>query len=339
MEGAAAEKVAGGKLVRIKVNYDDVVRDIRIYGDFFLHPEDAIEDIEKSLLGLKSNADESLIQSIISEVVEAKGIQMLGITPEVLTKVIKKAMVKWRVIPLHVTDAFTAMAIDEAVSEAVANGMQPTIRFWRWKPSAVSIGYFQSMNDEISLDVCKELGVDVVRRRTGGGAVYHDYDGEITYSIIAPEWMFPKGIHESYNIICGWVVAGLKQLGINAQFVPINDIVADGKKISGNAQTRRNGVLLQHGTILYDLDIRKMFSLLKVSQEKISDKMVKAVEERVTRLLNFGNFSLDECYQALLKGFVDGKVWEFGKLSDGELKRAEELAKIRYSTQEWNFKR
>lgn len=339
MEGIAAEKVHGGKLVRVKVNYDDVIHDIKIYGDFFLHPEDSIEDIEKSLVGVKSDADESLIASIISEVVDVKGIEMIGITPEAVAKVIKKAMVKWRVIPLHVTDAFTAMAIDEAVSESVANGMQPTIRFWRWQPSAVSVGYFQSLNDEVNLDACKESNVDVVRRRTGGGAVYHDYQGEITYSVIAPEWMFPKGIHESYNLICGWIIAGLKRLGIEAQFIPINDIVVNGKKISGNAQTRRNGVLLQHGTILYDLDARKMFSLLKVSQEKISDKMIKAVEERVTRVLNFGNFSMDECYQALLKGFTDGKAWEFGKLTDAEVSHAEELARNRYKTQEWNFKR
>ena len=339
MEGVAAEKIHGGKLVRVKVNYDDVIHDIKISGDFFLHPEDAIEDIERSLVGLRSNADESTIAGIISEVVDVKGIQMVGITPESVAKVVRKAMVKWRVIPLHVTDAFTAMAIDEAVSESVANGMQPTIRFWRWQPSAVSIGYFQSMHDEVNLDACKELGVDVVRRRTGGGAVYHDYHGEITYSVIAPEQMFPKGIHESYNVICGWVISALKQLGIEAQFIPINDIIVNGKKISGNAQTRRNGIMLQHGTILYDLDVRKMFSLLKVSQEKISDKMIKAVEDRVTRLIDFGNFSLDELYQALLKGFTDGKVWEFGKLTDDEAARTEELARARYRTEEWNFKR
>src|SRR3990170_1329263 len=95
---------------------------------------------------------------------------------------------KWRVIPLHVTDAFKAMAIDEAVFEFVgAKKSPPTIRFWRWQPSAVSIGYFQSAEDEVNLDACKQFGVDVVRRRTGGGAVYHDYNGEITYSVIASE--------------------------------------------------------------------------------------------------------------------------------------------------------
>ncbi|TAL48202.1 lipoate--protein ligase family protein [archaeon] len=246
---------------------------------------------------------------------------------------------KWRIIPLHATDAFTAMAIDEAVSESIARGSLPTLRFWRWQPSAVSIGYFQSIEDEVNLEKCKEIGVDVVRRRTGGGAVYHDYDGEITYSVIGPQEMFPHSIHDSYKLICGWVINGLKNLGIEAQFAPINDILVGGKKISGNAQTRRNGILLQHGTILYNLDVRKMFSLLKVSQEKISDKMIKSVEDRVTRLVDFGSFSMQDTYQALLKGFTEGTEFEFGKLTQEEINRAHELANERYRKQEWNFMR
>lgn len=247
---------------------------------------------------------------------------------------------KWRAIPLHTTDAFTAMAIDEAVSESVSQGKSPpTIRFWRWNPSAVSIGYFQSIQDEVNLDACKEFGVDVVRRKTGGGTVYHDYNGEITYSVTAPENILPKGITESYHEICGWLIRGLKNLGIDAQFVPINDVVAGGRKISGNAQTRRNGVVLQHGTVLYDLDIKKMFTLLKISQEKISDKMIKAVEDRVTRVLNFRQISLEDLYKALLQGFTEGKDYEFGELSEEEKNRAAKLSGSRYKKEEWNFMR
>lgn len=246
---------------------------------------------------------------------------------------------KWRLIPLHVTDAFSAMAIDEAVSESVASGKNPTMRFWRWKPSAVSIGYFQGIEDEVNLDSCKTNEVDIVRRRTGGGAVYHDFDGEITYSVIGPEEIFPKGIRESYQLICGWVINGLSKIGIDAQFVPINDIVVGQKKISGNAQTRRNGVLLQHGTILYDVNVEKMFSLLKISKEKISDKMIKAVQERVTRVLDYNEVGIEELYKALLDGFVEGKEFEIGSLTEEEIKRANELAKEKYSTHGWNFLR
>lgn len=237
------------------------------------------------------------------------------------------------------TDAFLAMGIDEAISEAVAAGGPPTIRFWRWNPSAVSIGYFQCINDEVDVELCKESNVDIVRRRTGGGAVYHDYSGEITYSVIAPEAMFPKNIIESYNVVCGWIISGLNNLGVAAEFKPINDIIVGGRKISGNAQTRRGGVLLQHGTVLCDLDIKTMFSLLKVSKEKISDKFIAAVEERVTSLIKHNITDMNKVYDALFSGFTQGKDWSFGELTTQETSRAAELAVARYKTDEWNFQR
>ncbi|MGA3021026.1 MAG: lipoate--protein ligase family protein, partial [Candidatus Micrarchaeales archaeon] len=181
---------------------------------------------------------------------------------------------RWRIIPLEIHDAYLNMSIDEALLESIRDGKSdPTIRFYRWQPSAVSIGTFQSMEKEVNLERCKELGVDYIRRITGGGAVYHDFSGEITYTILGPLSYFPQGIRESYKFICDWVISGLRLIGIEAAFVPINDIVIEGKKISGNAQTRKQGILLQHGTVLYNTDVRKMFSVLKVSTEKISDKM------------------------------------------------------------------
>ena len=147
---------------------------------------------------------------------------------------------KWRVIPLEAHDAYINMGIDETLLEFVRDGKsQPTIRFYRWQPSAVSIGTFQSMNKEINIAKCKELGIGYIRRMTGGGAVYHDFSGEITYSVIAPLSYFPKGIRESYRFVCDWVINGLGTLGIEATFAPINDILVNGRKISGNAQTRR----------------------------------------------------------------------------------------------------
>jgi lipoate-protein ligase A len=247
---------------------------------------------------------------------------------------------KWRVIPLEVHDAYLNMSIDEALLEFIRDGKSdPTIRFYRWHPSAVSIGTFQSMEKEVNVERCKELGVDCIRRITGGGAVYHDFSGEITYSILGPLSYFPKGIHESYKFICDWVIAGLKLIGIESSFVPINDIVIEGKKISGSAQTRKQGILLQHGTVLYDTDVRAMFSVLKVSTEKISDKMIKNVEERVTSVSRYSNISIDELYEALLEGFTEGKDFQFGRLKTDELKRANDLSSSIYRTDAWNFNR
>jgi len=247
---------------------------------------------------------------------------------------------KWRIMKLEVHDAYLNMGTDQAIMESVEAGKSaPTIRFYKWMPSAVSIGRFQSMQEEVDIEKCKELGVSYIRRVTGGGAVYHSNSGEITYSVIAPVSIISKDIRESYRIICGWVIDGLSKLGINASFAPINDIVVDGKKISGNAQTRSKGIILQHGTILYDLDIKTMFTVLRVSEEKISDKLIKSVEDRVTCARNYADISLEGLYEKLLEGFTVGKEFGFNSCTEDEMKRADTLAKSVYSSDSWNFDR
>ncbi len=243
----------------------------------------------------------------------------------------------WRVIEYAENGAFMNMAIDEAVGEAVASGASPpTMRFYGWKPDAVSIGYFQRLEDVVDTARCAADGVDVVRRRTGGGAVFHDGYGEITYSVIGPEALFPKDIIASYRLICGWVSDSLAMLGIESEFKPINDIAAGGRKISGNAQTRRGGVLLQHGTVLYSVDAARMFSYLRVSDEKIRDKMIASAQERVTSVSRMRHIPRERLCEALLSGFTHGKDFSPAPLSEGERARACALALSRYSSDAWN---
>ncbi len=253
---------------------------------------------------------------------------------------------RWRLLGLSENDAHMNMAIDEAIARCLANGEAPnTIRFYRWNPSAVSIGYFQSMSEEVNLDLCREMQIDVVRRNTGGGAVYHDHNGEITYSVIV-DLNYPRissDIVESYKTVCKGLVIGLRKLGVEAEFKPINDIVVGGKKISGNAQTRRLGVLLQHGTVLIDANISKMFKVLKISDEKISDKMIKAAEDRVTNLkkLLMRDVSFKEVFHALKWGLertLDIALEE-GDLTDKEQRLALQLKREKYLDKSWNFKR
>lgn len=247
---------------------------------------------------------------------------------------------KWRIVELETHDAYFNMAMDEAVSEGIMNGSSPpTIRFYTWKPGAVSIGYFQSMKDEVNLDTCRELGIDCIRRWTGGGAVYHDAIGEITYSLIAPASLFPKNIIKSYEVICGCIVDGLRTLGIDSVFSPVNDVLVEGKKISGSAQTRRSGVLLQHGTVLYDTDLATMFSVLNVSRQKITDKMIRTAQERVTSISKQINAGKEDVYLALLRSFTKDKDYETGTWSENEIFRAKALAEQKYKTEEWSFLR
>jgi lipoate-protein ligase A len=251
----------------------------------------------------------------------------------------------WRLIPLEVHSAALNMAVDEALLGSVSRGESPNVvRFYRWRPSAVSIGYFQSLMDEVDLDACRRLGVDVVRRITGGGAVYHDFHGEVTYSVIAREDSgLPRDILESYRVICRGIVEGLRRLGLEAEFKPINDVVLNGRKVSGNAQTRRMGCILQHGTILVDLDLKAMFQVLKVGGAKISDKALKSVEERVTSVRKeLGKpIALEEAYTALMEGFREALKADFkpSKLSRGELEEAERLARSKYGSSEWLYLR
>ncbi|MCA9478543.1 MAG: lipoate--protein ligase family protein, partial [Nanoarchaeota archaeon] len=186
----------------------------------------------------------------------------------------------FRYFSLQPFSAAMNMALDEVFMEEVKQGKEPVLRLYQWKPSAVSIGYFQGIKYEVDQQACKENGVDIVRRQTGGGAVFHEQ--EITYSIIAPQGTFSTYILKSYEKICGYLVAALKSLGVEAKFSPINDIVVADRKISGNAQTRKNGILLQHGTIICKVDVEKMFSLLKVGKEKRSDKLIQSVKKAVT---------------------------------------------------------
>ena len=245
----------------------------------------------------------------------------------------------FRMIPFQYFDAFTNMALDEAIMERVRTGESlPVIRFYGWQPSAVSIGFFQGIRDEANLAEARAAGVNVVRRQTGGGAVYHDQFGEVTYSIIGREDLFPRNILKSYQFICDDILFALQTLGVNARFVPINDILVGEQKISGSAQTRRNGVLLQHGTVLYNVDVERMFAILNVSQEKISDKLVKSVKKRVTCMSDLTKSSMSDLIHALEIGFSRNRIIESASYSQGELERAQQLVKEKYLTETWNFR-
>jgi len=247
---------------------------------------------------------------------------------------------RWRLIPFQYHNAAVNMAIDEAVAEAISfNEAAPTVRIYGWRPSAISIGRFQSAEDEVELEECRRRGIDLVRRRTGGGAVYHDEEGEITYSVICPERMVSKDINTSYRDICQLIVSGLAAIGIEAEFKPINDISVGGRKISGSAQTRRQGVFTMHGTILFDVDPETMFSVLKVGRTKISDKDLVSFQDRVTSVRDVSEATLEELLLAMYNAFVEGKEWFLDDLSRDERARVEVIARDRYSNNEWNLSR
>lgn len=148
----------------------------------------------------------------------------------------------------------------------------------------MTIGYFQVADDEIDIKACRRNGVDIIRRITGGGAVYHDH--ELTYSIALPlsADCLSGPITASYELLTRPLIDALENFGATAQFAPVNDILVSGKKISGSAQTRREGALLQHGTILISIDRIKMFSFLKVPSVKTLERGFDDPGQRVIAL-------------------------------------------------------
>lgn len=216
------------------------------------------------------------------------------------------------------------MAIDHAIYESVANGREPpTIRFYKWQNNSVSIGAYQDPR-EINLKACKKHGVEIVRRITGGRAVYHDTN-DFTYSVIAPIKIFGFSIKNAYMQICNSIIDTLKELGISSTLENKNDIVVDGKKISGNAsRAMDNGIHLQHGTIIYDINMKVMPEVLNIPKD--------LVKEKVTSILEHRNLGHNEVYEALKKNFTFEKDYYIEKLSKYEEVRSEDLAKTKYSS-------
>ena len=251
---------------------------------------------------------------------------------------------QWRLLQTGLNNAYANMAIDRAILVANSKGVvPPTVRFYGWVPSAISIGYFQSLTEEIDLEACKKLGVDYVRRITGGGAVFHDK--EVTCSMVISESHpeVPTNILKSYGRICGAVIKGLYHLGIESQYAPINDIITNGKKISGNAQTRKLGTVLQHGTIILDVDVDTMFSVLKVPNEKIKDKLITDVKQRVTSIKHCmgKEMSFSEVSLAMKHGFEEEFKIELveGELCKEEHELAMKFEKECFSAKSWNQRR
>ena len=251
----------------------------------------------------------------------------------------------WRLL-ITKTDSYKEqMAIDEANIEAVASGESPPIvRVCYFKKPSVSIGFFQSVFKEVDVALCAKEGIEIFRRMTGGGAVYKDPQREINYSFIISERdeRVSLDVIESYKIICGAIIKGLnEEFGINTVFKPINDIIVNNKKISGNAQTRREGVILQHGTILIDVDYDKMFSLLKISSEKIRGKLINSAKERVTSLSKEleRKVLFEDVERSVIRGFEDtfNVKLILDELKRKEIERARFLYKYKYDTEEWNF--
>lgn len=274
---------------------------------------------------------------------------------------------QWRFLDTGSQPAAMNMAIDEAILTIHSLGKTPpTLRFYTWKPAALSIGYFQKAEKEINFDKLKEYGLDFVRRQTGGRAVLHDQ--ELTYSVTISEQYpgMPSQVNEAYRVISNGLLKGFRSLGLKAEMVSLAseeekakyaslgssacfdspswyELVVEGKKVAGSAQTRQKGTILQHGSILLDWDVDMLFDVLQFSSERLKERMKAAFLDKAVAINQLGTkkVSLEEAKEAFFQGFADGLHIELipGELTAEEQELAERLAEEKYSSQEWNHKR
>jgi lipoate-protein ligase A len=257
-------------------------------------------------------------------------------------------MKNWRLLKLETHRAFMNMAIDEAVLTARTIDRVPnTLRLYQWKPSVVSVGRNQNPESEVYLENCRKLGVNVVRRMTGGGTVYHDERGEVTYSFVAKTRdLGVKEITAVYAKVYSGIEDALRLLGITADFNEGDakncpNLTIKGRKISGSSQAHKRETILQHGTLLLDVDLEKMFTLLRVPWAKTCMEVVGIAKNKITSLKQeIGHaVSAETAANALAVGFRNtlGAVMVEGELSAFEVELAEKFCREKYATDDWNF--
>ena len=274
---------------------------------------------------------------------------------------------KWRFIDSNNRSPYYNMALDEALLEWHRKGeIPPTIRFYGWNPPTLSIGYFQKAEKEINFDKVKELGLGFVRRPTGGRGVLHDE--ELTYSVIVSEEYpnMPKTVTEAYRVISEGLLEGFRSLGLEAYFaIPRSEeeknslknprssvcfdapswyeLVVEGRKIAGSAQTRQKGVILQHGSILLEIDEDKLFSVFNYPNDRVKERMQRAFRSKAVAINAIAGrkIPIEEAKEAFYKGFASALDIDLEPytLSEEEEAYVEELARTKYGSDEWNFKR
>ncbi len=243
----------------------------------------------------------------------------------------------WLLLPPEPLDPQMQVALDETLTLAVGRGdRQPTLRFWAWSAPAVVLGRFQSVRNEVNEDVAAHEGITLIRRISGGGAMFIEPEGAITWSIYAPEGIV-KGLDfpESYAFFDSWVIEALRELGVRAWYAPLNDITSDGGKIGGAAQARRGGAVLHHTTMAYQMNLDRMARVLRVGKEKLSDKGVKSADRRVGPLRQQTELDRDVIIHHLVGYFRAHYGLTDDRLSEAEIADARERVEAKFGTGPW----
>lgn len=350
-------KVPGGKLVVVDFDLEpapasegaaqdrQVITNFKLSGDFFLEPDEALPVIVEAVNGLDSKSDVNEVSIAVLRALP-EGTHLVGFSAEAIGVAVRRALTgaaqwrdyDWRILHEPAVSPMMNAALDEVLVNQVGRGLRgPMLRIWEWEDPAVIVGSFQSVINEVDEDQLAARNVQLVRRVSGGGAMYMEADSSITYALYVPEELV-RGMSfaDSYAFLDDWVLEALRSLGIDASYKPLNDITSPLGKIGGAAQKRiANGAVLHHVTMAYDIDAEAMAQVLRIGREKLSDKGTTSAQKRVDPLRSQTGLSRAEIVERMISVFTARYGGTPDRVTDEEYAEAQRLVEEKFSTEQW----
>lgn len=367
-------KTPGGKLIAIEYELsNNRMQQIRICGDFFIHPEAKAREVLDGLRQVIEVRENNLTLQEWNNTLQRAlpwDVELLGTSTQALAVALCRARGEqaeletfsqvdqqlsaeqteskltawpsqdWHLLPEVALPPAINVALDEVLCQQVAQGKRPaTLRFWRWTEQAVILGRCQSVLNEVDQDAARQNGIKIVRRMTGGGAMFLQPHGAITYSLYLPEKLLSGvPLRQSYQVCEAWMIAGLRKLGVDAFHAPLNDIACSMGKIGGAAQARRNGVVLHHTTMAYEMDPGEMVRVLRIGREKLSDKpAIASAAKRVSPLARQTGLPREAIVSSLFEHFRNQFGGTVSSLLPDEIQAAHDLVMEKYGNDEWTY--
>ena len=344
-----AYKVPGGKLVVVDLEVSGGrLAGVVVSGDFFAEPDELLDVFVRALDGLPETSTVAQLTTALDERVAAElpGAQLIGATTRDVAIAVRRALgrsTSWAdheftFLDPGVLPPAMHTALDQVLTEELAAGRRgPTFRFWEWDTPAVVIGSFQSLSNEVDLEAAERYGVRVVRRISGGGAMFMEAGNCITFSLVVPESLVDGlSYEESYAFLNQWVLGALADVEVQASLTGLNDIASPAGKIAGSAQKRMvGGAVLHHVTMAYDIDADKMNQVLRIGREKLSDKGTASSGKRVDPVRSQTRLPREDVITAFEAHFRGRYRTVDGELTADELARADRLRVEKFESPGW----
>lgn len=339
-------KVPGGKLIVVDLETTNgKLSEVQVAGDFFLEPDEALDRITQAIIGLPADSTAAQIEQSIQDALLPTDV-LFGITPIGVAIAVRRALGKatdWEDIDFEVihgpaVDPSVNVAMDETLLEDVAAGKRkPFMRIWEWNAPQIVIGSFQSYANEINPEGVAKHHMVVTRRATGGGAMFMEPGNCVTYSLVVPTSLVDGlSFEQSYRFLDDWVLGALAKCGVEAHYVPLNDIASTQGKIGGAAQKRyANGFMVHHVTMAYDIDAQKMMECLRIGKEKMKDKGTRSAVKRVDPMRSQTGMTREAIIDVFLEHFQQKYEADIGQLTSEDIEKAQQRVVEKFGTEAW----